>query len=62
MYTPGDKITFLCNGSGRGGHFNVYAEVTKVNRKTLDAVELPRSYRPGTRWRVSLDTRIEKHS
>ena len=49
-----DKITFLCNGAGRGGHYRVFAKVTKVNRMTIAATEQPRSYRPGTLWRVHI--------
>jgi hypothetical protein len=28
----GNKIHFLCNGNGRGGHYMVSAIVTKINR------------------------------
>jgi hypothetical protein len=49
----GDKITFRCNGRGRGGHFNVTAIVTKIKRKTIDCTEAERSYRPGTPWCVN---------
>ena len=51
----GDIFHFTCNGSGRGGHYTVYAMVTKVNRKTVAATEQPRSYKPGTLWRVSIN-------
>ncbi len=51
----GNKIHFLCNGKGRGGHGMVSAIVTKINRKTVDATEAPRSYSPGTRWNVNID-------
>lgn len=51
----GDTIGFSCNGKGRGGHYQVTARITKVNRKTIDAVEALRSYRPGTEWRVNKD-------
>lgn len=50
----GDVVHFTCNGRGRGGHFNVTARVTKVNKKTFKATELPRSYSPGTLWNVSI--------
>jgi hypothetical protein len=50
---PGKVIEFLCNGRGRGGHYHVYATVTKVNPKTVKAIEANRSYSPGTRWTVS---------
>lgn len=52
----GDVVLFSCNGNGRGGHFRVTAKVTKVNRKTFKATELPRSYRPGTLWSVSYES------
>lgn len=52
----GDTIFFLCNGKGRGGHYGVHAKVTKVNRKTLEATEMPRSYSPGTAWKVHEDS------
>jgi len=48
----GDTIRFSCNGSGRGGHFTVYATIRKINTKTIVAVENKGSYRPGTNWRV----------
>lgn len=51
-YRKGDRITFQCNGRGRGGHFSVTAVVDKVNSKTLKATEVERSYRPGTPWSV----------
>ena len=50
----GEEFHFTCNGRGRGGHYSVFAKVTKVNRKTVAALELPRSYWPGTRWSVSI--------
>jgi len=50
----GDVFEFTCNGNGRGGHYNVTATVTKVNRKTVKAIERERSYRPGTRWCVAI--------
>lgn len=49
----GDTIRFSCNGRGRGGHYAVYATISKVNTKTVDAVEDKGSYRPGTNWRVN---------
>lgn len=55
----GDVVEFLCNGRGRGGHVRVFAEVTKVNRKTFDAIELPRSYAQGTRWRINIAYALE---
>lgn len=54
MMKIGDIIEFTCSGSGRGGHYYVRAEVTKVNRKTVNATELPKSYRPGSLWNVSI--------
>ena len=51
----GEIVTFLCNGRGRGGHLRVTARVTKVNRKTFRAVEMPGSYRPGTDWSVNIE-------
>lgn len=52
----GDEINFLCNGAGRGGHYRVWAVVTKINRKTVAATECSRSYKPGTLWSVSVNT------
>jgi len=54
-----DVVEFLCNGRGRGGHLCVHARVTKVNRKTFQATELPRSYSPGTRWNVNIAHALE---
>ncbi len=51
----GDFFQFTCSGRGRGNHCTAYAKVTKVNRKTVDALEQPRSYRPGTPWRVTIN-------
>jgi hypothetical protein len=51
----GDVVSFACNGRGRGGHYNVTARITKINKKTFAATELPRSYRPGTLWQVYMD-------
>ncbi len=51
----GDVVEFLCNGRGRGNHVRVHAKVTKVNRKTFKALELPRSYSPGTNWIVHFE-------
>jgi len=56
---PGDVVEFLCNGRGRGGHLCVHARVTKVNRKTFKATELPRSYAPGTSWTVNIAYALE---
>jgi hypothetical protein len=55
----GDVVEFLCNGRGRGGHVCVHAKVTKVNRKTFRATELPRSYSPGTLWNVNIEHALE---
>jgi hypothetical protein len=55
----GDVVEFLCNGRGRGGHVCVHAKVTKVNRKTFKATELPRSYSPGTLWNVNIAYALE---
>ena len=54
-----DVVEFLCNGRGRGGHVRVFARVTKVNRKTFKAIELPRSYSPGTNWTVNIEHALE---
>lgn len=51
-FQKGDKITFTCDGRGRGGHYQVTAVVDKVNPKTIKATEAPGSYRPGTPWIV----------
>lgn len=55
----GDKVQFYGNRS-RGGHPRVYATVTKVNRKTFNAVEDAGSHDPGTlyRWPMSELLRI----
>lgn len=58
--TVGDKVSFTCNGRGRGGHYNVTAFVTKVNRKTFKATEAERSYSPGTLWNIHEDTIVYK--
>ena len=55
----GDVVEFLCNGRGRGGHVCVHAKVTKVNKKTFKATELPRSYHPGTNWTVNIAHALE---
>lgn len=55
MLKIGDKVNFLCNGYGRGGHVRVFGVITKVNRKTYNITEAPRSYLPGTLWQVSQD-------
>ena len=55
----GKVIEFTCNGRGRGGHYHVTATITKVNPKTVSAIEANRSYRPGTRWTVA-KTEIKK--
>jgi hypothetical protein len=52
---PGMVIEFCCNGRGRGGHYHVAATITKVNPKTVKAIECNRSYSPGTRWIVYKD-------
>ena len=46
----GQIVHFTCNGRGRGGHYSVRAEVTKVNSKNALLTELKGSYSPGTRW------------
>ena len=51
-YYVGQKLSFYCNGRGRGGHLVVHAEVTKIKRATLECVETPVSYKPGTEWTV----------
>lgn len=55
----GDVVEFLCSGRGRGNHLCVHARVTKVSRKTFKAIELPRSYRPGTLWNVNIAHALE---
>lgn len=55
----GDVVEFLCNGRGRGGHVRVFAKVTKVNLKTFRALELPRSYSPGTNWTVNIEHALQ---
>ena len=52
----GDIVEFTCNGKGRGEHYHVTAKVTGIKRKTFDATEYIRSYSPGTRWNLKLDT------
>ena len=54
-----DKVSFLCNGKGRGGHYRVYATVTKINRKTVACTENQGSYLPGTRWIVEKEKLIK---
>lgn len=55
----GDVVEFLCSGRGRGNHLRVHARITKVNRKTFKATELPRSYSPGTLWNVNIAYALE---
>lgn len=55
----GDLVEFLCNGRGRGNHLRVHARITKVNRKTFKATELPGSYSPGTLWNVNIAYALE---
>jgi hypothetical protein len=55
----GDMVRFLCNSKGRGGHHQVTAKVTKLNTKTLNAVEFDRSYSPGVLWRLHEETELE---
>ena len=50
MLNVGDRVSFACNGRGRGGHYTVYGVITKVNRKTYAITERQGSYRPGTLW------------
>jgi hypothetical protein len=52
----GDKVEFTCNGAGRGGHYNVTAIVTGIKRKTFTTLEANGSYRPGTIWKLNLNT------
>lgn len=54
MPVAGETIQFTCNGRGRGGHCNVTATITKVNRKTVEATEAKCSYRQGTQWKVNI--------
>lgn len=54
----GDKLEFLCNGYGRGGHYRVTVKVLKLNPKTIKAVEQARSYSPGTTWRIDSSTDV----
>ena len=46
----GTELFVFCKG--RGGH-GAWMRVTKLNRKSFDAVETDQSYRPGQEWRVS---------
>lgn len=46
----GDRISFYHGSRGRSNHVTAYAEVVKVNRKTVELVEIAPSYAPGTRW------------
>ena len=48
----GDTVRFTCNGSGRGGHYNVTGVITKINRKTIDVTESVGSYKPKPPWRL----------
>lgn len=59
--TVGDNISFLCNGKGRGGHYRVYAKITKINQKTIAATENEGSYRPGTLWAIRQDSEFSVH-
>src|SRR4051812_43004560 len=55
----GDVVEFLCSGRGRGNHLRVLARVTKVNRKTFKAIELPGYYCPTTPWTVNIEYALE---
>ena len=55
----GDKIKFLCNGRGRGGHYSVFAIVDKINKKTIKCTEAGKSYLPGTPWIVNKEAGSE---
>ena len=48
----GDRVSFYHRSRGRGSHVTAYAQVAKVNRKTIEMVEIQPSYSPGTRWLV----------
>ena len=48
--TVGTELFVFCKG--RGGH-GAWMNVTKVNKKSFDAVETPQSYKPGMEWRIS---------
>lgn len=52
MMKIGDKVTFLCNGRGRGGHVRVSGIITKVNRTTYNITESVGSYKPGMLWQI----------
>lgn len=49
-YELGQKIAFYCGGRHRGGHVAAFAEVTKINRKTVQLTECKPSYSPGQIW------------
>ena len=43
-------VHFTSNGRGRGGHYTVRAQVTKVNSKNALLTEIEGSYWPGSKW------------
>lgn len=51
-----DKV-FIGGVRGRGGH-GAYMVVTKVNKKSVEAVEVKGSYKPGTPWKLYRGTEL----
>ena len=58
----GDTVKFTCNGSGRGGHYNVTGTITKINRKTIEVTESVGSYKPKTPWRLQTSMFAEQYN
>jgi hypothetical protein len=52
----GDIVELLCP---RGyGHHSALIRITKMNRKSFKGIELPRSYSPGTKWTVGINSAL----
>lgn len=59
-FAIGDKVSFYCTGTGRGGHNTAYCEVIKINRKSVDLQEMKPSYKPGQIWRCNVEWLMER--
>jgi hypothetical protein len=52
----GDIVDLLCPKGY--GHHSAMIRITKMNRKSFKGIELPRSYYPGTRWEVRINSAL----
>lgn len=53
----GTEIFVHCSNRARGGH-GAWMTVTKLNKKTFNAVEDTGSYSPGTNWNIHLESKF----